>query len=195
MPMCPKPQGQKPSGKTNCHWHSIPPKEGESQTKVMDGISFKWCAKCRCWSTTHATATHTGIKHNANKGSQGGNHLSTAPPHPSTTSSALVQANLFLVLDPSTWLMSLESPTVFDFFRALVGLFLTFQFPIFTLVAVSVITYLWSADVWDYMVVVLAPFVQWFLVNLLPSILVFFWIMLLVMVVVLPLCSWFRVDP
>ena len=110
-----KPQGQKPSGKTDRHWCSVPRKEEESQTKVMDGITFKWCSKCRHGSTTHATATHTGINHNANKGSRS-NCPSTAPPCPSTTSSASAQANLFLVLDPSTWLMSLESLTVFDFF-------------------------------------------------------------------------------
>ena len=95
---------------------------------------------------------------------------------------------------PPLWLMSLKSPTVFDFFQVLVGVFLTFQFPVFTLLAGSVLTYLWSADAWDYVVLVLAPVVQWFLVHPLPLILVFFWIMLLVVVVVLLLCSWFRVD-
>ena len=110
-----KPQGQKPSGKTDHHWCSIPPKEGESQTKVIDGIMYKWCAKCRRWSTTHATTTHTRIKHNANKGSHS-NHPSTALPYLSPTMSTSAQANLFLVPDPSAWLMSLRSPTVFDFF-------------------------------------------------------------------------------
>ena len=75
------------------------------------------------------------------------------------------------------------------------GVFLTFQFSIFTMVAGSVITYLWSTNIWDYVVAVLAPFVQWFLANPLPLIPVFFWIMLLVAVVVLLLCSWFHVDP
>ena len=116
-PTCPKPQGQKPSGKTDRCWCSVPPKDGETQTKVVDGVTYKWCAKCRHWSTTHATASHTGVKRNTNKGSRG-NHPNPTPnlPHPSTTPSALAQANLFLVPDPSAWLLSLESPTVFELF-------------------------------------------------------------------------------
>ena len=108
--------------------------------------------------------------------------------------STSTQANLFLVPDPSTWLMSLESPTVFDLFGALVGVFLTFQFPVYALLTGSVLTYLWSTNAWDYMVSVLAPVILWFIAYPLPSIPVLFWIMLLVTVVVLPLCSWFRVD-
>ena len=188
-PTCSKPQGQKPSGKTDPRWRSVPPKEGESQTKVVDGITFKWCAKCRRWSTTHATATHTSTKRNANKGPRG-NRLSAALPCPSPTSSASAQANLFLVLDPSAWLVSLESPTLFPFLRGLAALFL----PVFTFVAGSVITYLWSNIIWDMGLVLLAPVVQWFRGNPLSFIPVFFWLMLLVAVLVLPLCSWFRVD-
>ena len=75
------------------------------------------------------------------------------------------------------------------------GVFLTFQFPVYALLARSVLTYLWSTDAWAYMVLVLAPVGQWFLEHSLPLIPVLFWILLLVAVVVLPLCLWFRVDP
>ena len=70
-----------------------------------------------------------------------------------------------------------------------------FQFPVYALLAGSVLTYMWSADTWAYAVSVLAPVSQWFLVHPLPLIPVLFWILLLVVVVVLPLCSWFCVDP
>ena len=75
------------------------------------------------------------------------------------------------------------------------GVFLTFQFPVYALLAGSVLTYLWSANAWDYMVSVLTPVIPWFIAHLFPLIPVLFWIMFLVTVVVLPLCSWFRVDP
>ena len=194
-PTRPKPQGQKPSGKTDRRWRSVPPKDGETQTKVVDSVTYKWCAKCRRWSTTHATASHTGVKRNANKGSRGNRRNPTPnPPHPSTTPSASAQANLFLVPDPSAWLMSLESPTMFELFRAFVSVFLTFQFPVYALFAVGVLTCLWSADAWAYTVSVLAPVGPWLLAHPLSLIPILFWLLLLVAVVVLPLCSWFRVD-
>ena len=73
--------------------------------------------------------------------------------------------------------------------------FLMFQFPVYALLTRSVLTYMWSADTWAYAMSVLTPVSQWFLVHPLSLILVLFWILLLVAVVVLPLCSWFRVDP
>ena len=67
--------------------------------------------------------------------------------------------------------------------------------PVFTLVAGSVITYLWPDVIWDTVLVILAPVIQWFHANPLSLIPVFFWLMLLVAVLVLLLCSWFHVDP
>ena len=67
--------------------------------------------------------------------------------------------------------------------------------PVFTLVAGSVTSYLWSDIVRDTVLVILAPVVQWFHGNPLSLIPVFFWLMLLVAVLVLPLCSWFCIDP
>ena len=184
-----KPQGQKPSGKTDCHWRSMPPKEGESQTKVVEGIMFKWCAKCKRWSTTHATATHTRTKRNANKGNRG-YRPSAVPSRPSPTTSGSAHANLFLVPDPLAWLVSLESPTLLEFFCTMVGLFL----PVITFIAGSVITYLWSDTMWDVVQVILTPVDQWFREHPLSLIPVLFWLLLLVAVLVLPLLSWFRVD-
>ena len=39
-------------------WRRIPPKSGESQTKTINGVTFKWCDKCKYWSATHGTDTH-----------------------------------------------------------------------------------------------------------------------------------------
>ena len=70
-----------------------------------------------------------------------------------------------------------------------------FQFPVYALLAMGVLTYLWSADAWAYTMSVLAPVGPWLLAHPLSLIPILFWLLLLVAVVVLPLCSWFRVDP
>ena len=136
-------------------------------------------------------ATHTRVRYNANRGSHG-NHLSTALPHLST-SSASAQANLFLVPDPATWVMSLESLTDSDFFHALVGVMLTFQFPVLTLAIVT--SLFWSTNTWDYVVLAVASIVQWLLAHLIPLIPGIFWVLLLAAIVFLPHCSWFCDDP
>ena len=53
----------------------VAPKEGEAQTKTVDGKLWRWCAKCGRWSTTHGTAEHRD------------------PP----------KSNLALARDPSAW--------------------------------------------------------------------------------------------
>ena len=71
-------------------WQKIPPAVGDEKlVKQVAGNPkpFRWCAKCKRWTTTHHTDTHTGG--NAGRGAQ---------------------ANVFLVPDPSAWLAEFPSP-------------------------------------------------------------------------------------
>jgi hypothetical protein len=43
-------------------WKRVAPASSEPQTKVVGSHTFKWCEKCRRWSTTHDTASHTGVR-------------------------------------------------------------------------------------------------------------------------------------
>ena len=43
---------------TGGNWKTKAPASGEPETKEVKGRTFRWCAKCRRWSTTHCTATH-----------------------------------------------------------------------------------------------------------------------------------------
>ena len=175
---------------TDWHWCSVPPKDGESQSKVVDGISYKWCAKCRHWVTTHTMATHTGVKRNANKGSHG-NHLSTALPHPSPSSTS-TQANLFLDLDPATWVMSIESLTFYDFLCALVAVVWMILLPI---LAISFVMSLRFTNMVDYLVLASTPVVHWILAHPLLVVPPTFWVLLLASIFVLKPFSWFHHDP
>ncbi|KAI2492314.1 hypothetical protein MHU86_22220 [Fragilaria crotonensis] len=51
-------------------WKSTPPPSGAPQVKQANGKAFNWCASCKRWTTTHATATHTGVK-KSSEGPQG----------------------------------------------------------------------------------------------------------------------------
>ena len=42
------------------NWKKTPPAVGTPATKLANGKTFKWCAKCVRWTTTHDTASHTG---------------------------------------------------------------------------------------------------------------------------------------
>ncbi|KAI2513069.1 hypothetical protein MHU86_1361 [Fragilaria crotonensis] len=48
--------------RTNKHksWRTIPPLPGTSNSKKVKDKTFNWCEKCRRWTVTHTTATHTG---------------------------------------------------------------------------------------------------------------------------------------
>jgi hypothetical protein len=94
-------------------WRFTAPGTGESSTKTHQGKQFRWCAKCKRWSTTHDTATHTGAK---------GKSPTPAP-----------QANLCLVPDvpdPSAWLFMFEFPHLSDILRLLLKPFLTYLLPL-----------------------------------------------------------------
>ena len=40
------------------HWSKIPPKEGATEERVVNGVKHYWCAKCRRWNKTHKTSQH-----------------------------------------------------------------------------------------------------------------------------------------
>ncbi len=39
-------------------WRRIPPGAGESDTKIIVGVNWYWCATCTFWNTTHKTPAH-----------------------------------------------------------------------------------------------------------------------------------------
>ena len=75
------------------------PPSGAPQTKQANGKTFNWCASCKCWTISHATATHTGGK----KGADGANGGGTTINYVS------------LAFDPSVWTTEIEvAPSVTD---------------------------------------------------------------------------------
>ena len=76
--------------RTNKHksWRTIPPPPGTGNAKKVKDKTFNWCEKCRRWTVTHTTSTHTG-----------GERRPSAPaPAP--------RANLSILMpDPSVWLL------------------------------------------------------------------------------------------
>ena len=46
----------------------VPPKDGESHTKMINGRERKWCAICMWWNYTHLTSQHDPSKSSKNKG-------------------------------------------------------------------------------------------------------------------------------
>ncbi|KAI2495570.1 hypothetical protein MHU86_18929 [Fragilaria crotonensis] len=65
---CPENKGKGRNGNGNERpkdvksWKSTPPPSGAPQVKQANGKAFNWCASCKRWTTTHATATHTGAR-------------------------------------------------------------------------------------------------------------------------------------
>jgi len=45
-----KPKGKK-SQKDKYAWKRIPPKDGDSKTKTVDGVTYRWCEEHPCWVT------------------------------------------------------------------------------------------------------------------------------------------------
>ncbi len=80
-------------------WKSTPPPSGAPQTKQANGKAFNWCADCKRWTTTHATATHTGGKKGADGANGGGTAIN----------------NVSLAFDPLVWTTEIEvAPSVTD---------------------------------------------------------------------------------
>ena len=48
-------------------WKLVPPKKNESHSKVINGRTYYWCAKCMNWTPTHKTETHRGLAYYNNK--------------------------------------------------------------------------------------------------------------------------------
>jgi hypothetical protein len=47
-----------------------PPKEGESEIKMVDGILHKWCSRCKVWNkgkSAHTTSEHVCKKDRNNQ--------------------------------------------------------------------------------------------------------------------------------
>ncbi|KAI2506682.1 hypothetical protein MHU86_7783 [Fragilaria crotonensis] len=89
-----------PNNATGAHktqsWRTVPPPPGTATSKKVKDKAFNWCEKCRRWTTTHTTATHTGQRRN-----------NASAPAPSA------QANLsaFSIADPSVWMLDFDDPS------------------------------------------------------------------------------------
>jgi hypothetical protein len=54
-------------------WKRVAPKDCGSETKLVDSVTFYWCAKCKSWKDSHMTSEHKktpGKKRNNNKKSK-----------------------------------------------------------------------------------------------------------------------------
>jgi hypothetical protein len=54
-------------------WKRVAPKDCGSETKLVDNLTFYWCAKCKSWKDSHGTSEHKktpGKKRNNNKRSK-----------------------------------------------------------------------------------------------------------------------------
>jgi hypothetical protein len=68
-------------------WKTVAPQTGAPITKQHNNRTFNWCLKCKRWTTTHVTATHTGGK--------AANTNAVPDNHPSV--------NFSLIQNPSVW--------------------------------------------------------------------------------------------
>ena len=63
------------AGKQHNNWKTVPPDQDESQSKTVKGWTFEWCGKCKRWTASHNTFTHTsnppGQSDGQNKGGRG----------------------------------------------------------------------------------------------------------------------------
>ena len=81
-------------------WKTVAPQPGAPITKQHNNRTFNWCLKCKRWTTTHVTATHTGGK---------ATNTNAAPDNRPSVNFSLVQ-------DPSVWSTAVaNSPSVSDF--------------------------------------------------------------------------------
>jgi hypothetical protein len=97
-----------PSAGNPSSWKTVAPQPGAPITKQHNNRTFNWCLKCKRWTTTHVTATHTG-----------GKAANTNVPdnRPSV--------NFSLVQDPSVWSTAVTGcPSISDIWfgiRAAIG--------------------------------------------------------------------------
>ena len=76
-----------PSASNPTLWKTVAPQPGTPITKQHNNRTFNWCLKCKLWTTTHVTATHTGGK--------AANTNAVPDNRPSV--------NFSLIEDPSVW--------------------------------------------------------------------------------------------
>ena len=76
-----------PSASNPTSWKTVAPQPGTPITKQHNNRTFNWCLKCKRWTTTHVTATHTGGK--------AANTNAVPDNRPSV--------NFSLIQDPSVW--------------------------------------------------------------------------------------------
>ena len=106
--------------RTNKHqsWRTVPPPPGTGNAKKVKDKTFNWCDKCKRWTPSHTTATHTGERRN------------NSSPRANFTST--------LSHDPSVWMF--DFPTTTSFFPTLNDLcFLILNLNAIVLLAVSVL--------------------------------------------------------
>ena len=111
------------------------------------------------------------------------------------------QANLFLVPDPAAWVMSIESPTWFDFFHALSSILMTVLLPM--LLSAAITSYFMTDPVvFDayllqakaQLTMHLSMFFAWLQDNPIHFVLFLYLFLLLGVVVVSHRFTWFSVD-
>jgi hypothetical protein len=78
-------------------WCRIEPTSGESTTKRVGDITFRWCAKCKLWTMTHDMVSHV-------------KKVKTNPPSNTQVNMSLHQESPFLLQDPSAWCVRSRPP-------------------------------------------------------------------------------------
>ena len=144
--------GGKAQGRTDGKgggWRTTPPKSGEPETKMVNGRKFDWCLKCKRWTTTHNTNTHTG----GAKSPDGAKKLQA-------------HGQLAFVPDPSAWFASVSDDDTLEW-SDIWGLFLPYL--LFSLIG-FVLGQIWSPQTIFWFVVKL------FLANPFGLIAPLFWI-------------------
>ena len=101
-------QGRGRGGTGQNAWKRVAPATGELQTKTVGAHSFKWCATCKRWSTTHGTAGHTGVRTptapDASTNTQPTVSVNAVQTNATTDIQATIpSANAFGIIDYSAW--------------------------------------------------------------------------------------------
>jgi hypothetical protein len=65
---------------TKTHWTRVAPNDGDSETKVVNDVTFYWCAKCRAYKDSHMTSEHKKKCGNTKKNKKKANPLVPCKP-------------------------------------------------------------------------------------------------------------------
>ena len=90
-------------------WKLTPPKNGEPKTKKVNDRDFHWCDKCKNWTPSHDTSTHTGKM--PSKASSGGSP----------------QANVLQSFEPQAWCASASDTPTASSYLSMFNLFQYFH--------------------------------------------------------------------